>query len=313
MVAFRETSNLVDQAMQNRQDLWIRYRNLQSAFSEEVITPIEWIDEDKTLFQAYCHLSGEEKPFNVFTIVEARMHENSVETSHGQAGMLPDPVGVQAAPMLARPVSRISSEEEEDNLPQPVIQPLISVETPADWHRLMGYFFDCLRHEQQAQVFFDKKTLFLIALERQQIYEFLQGKIDLQFTLTFRYFLQSFRNFINTEQHPGETLCLGISFFCLDETNIAPLFYTSVAVEFQIENQVQLKAGEYNINIAPLIQLGLNPDEIAAFQQEASQFNESHSQFTEIETYLLAKYSTLFTHPIRLFPSTAYALDDVPG
>ncbi|MBE0699860.1 MAG: DUF2075 domain-containing protein, partial [Anaerolineaceae bacterium] len=74
-----------------------------------------------------------------------------------------------------------------------------------------------------------------------------------------------------------------------------------------------LNAGEYNINIAPLIQLGLNPDDIAAFQQEAGQFIESHSQFTEIETYLLAKYSTLFTHPIKLFPSTAYALDDVPG
>jgi hypothetical protein len=314
LVAFRETSNLVDQAMQNRQDLWIRYRDLNSAFSEEVITPLEWIDEDKTLFQAYCHLRSEEKPFNIFTIVEARIHENPVDTARGQAvGTLPDPVGVQAAPMIARPISRVSSDEEEKDSPQLVVQPISRVETPADWHRLVGYYYDCLRHEQQAQVFFDRKTLFLIALERQQIFEFLQGKIDLQFTLTFRYFLQSFRNFINAEQHPGETLCLGTSFFCLDETNIAPLLFTSVAVEFQIENQVQLKAGNYNINIAPLIQLGLNPDEIAAFQREAGQFIQSHSQLTEIENYLLAKYSSLFSHPVKLFPSTTYALDDVPS
>jgi hypothetical protein len=311
LAAFRETSHLVDQAMQNRQDLWIRYRNMQSAFSEEVITPIEWIDEDKTLFQAFCHLHSEEKPFNVFTIVEARLQENPEDAVRADTGSLTDPSGVQAAPILARPISKNSTVEESPTYGES--GPLSRVETPADWRRLMGYYYDCLRHEQQAQVFFDKKAPFLIALERQQIFEFLQGKIDLQFTLTFRYFLQSFRSFINVDQHPGETLCLGTTFFCLDDSSIAPLIFTPVTVEFPVENQVQLKAGHYNINIAPLIQLGLYPDEIASFQQEASQFIQAHAQISEIENYLLAKYTTLLSRPLKVYPSNTHALDDVPS
>ncbi len=57
-------------AKREGRQLRIVYRGSPADITEHDITPLEWIVED--LFRAYCHTTGHERTFHVFSIVEWR-------------------------------------------------------------------------------------------------------------------------------------------------------------------------------------------------------------------------------------------------
>jgi hypothetical protein len=305
VIDFREASNLIDKAIRAKKDLWIRYRDMSLNLADEVITPLEWIGEERSLFKAFCHLHNEERLFNIFSISDIKLQDRNLNRIEDLEEIQP----FRAVPVFVRPQPHSLVSTGQSLLPAPAFSTLNS---PNEWQRLIRYYCDCL-HERSRQDFqFPRTDLYLLAIDRQQAFEFLQGDIDLQITVNYQYWHKSLQQFLDPALHKNQQLCLGVSFFFDDAGQISPLLFTPIDLEFPEGRQTILKPGYYAVNYAPLAHSRHAQKEIANFLDAYGQWLQEHPTLADSEQFLVSEFSHHLGRPVNVYSSSTNSMETVP-
>jgi superfamily I DNA and/or RNA helicase len=305
---FGDIRQLIENAIQEEQTLFIRYRDYHGNVSVRKITPLEWLGPQK--IHAFCHLRDAERDFILPSILEVSTIEipEDVEPEpepefESKSEAKENHYPVESPFVLSIP--RTAPTKTTTSQPNRIIS---KIKTADEWTHLLNYYRECLQHEYQQQFSFKKNSFLPLNISKQLLYEFLSGTSNL--ILKKEHCSEKFLNFLDSSKNRNQQLCLGKSFFYLNSEKISPIFFVPVTVENDIEN-ITLKSEEFSLSYAGLMNLGFKAEEITDYLEGYQRFLESQPVFQDVEQYVLNNLSERLSRPLTTYSDDEYSIDQV--
>ncbi len=305
---FGAIRQLIENAIQEEQPIFIRYRDYHGNVSVRKITPLEWLGPQK--IHALCHLRDAERDFILSNILEASATEMPDDFEPGLESEFESKSEAKENHYLVDSPFVVSIPRSAP-VKTPTSQPnrIISKITTADeWQHLLNYYRDCLQHEYQQQFSFKKNSFLPLNISKQLLYEFLSGTSNLIFKKD--HCSEKFLKFIDSSKNRNQQLCLGKTFFYLNSEKISPIFFVPVTVENNIEN-ITLKSEEFSLSYAGLMNLGFRAEEITDYLDGYQQILENQPVFQDVEQYVLENLSERLSRPLSIYSDDQFTIDQV--
>lgn len=267
---------MIDNALREKSDIHILYRNLNGQINDRIITPLEWVTPYK--LRAFCHLREDERHFLLGNIITIEYSDPAGEYSPGPQ-ISSKPMNEQIAPIIIQPSTNQTISDR--STPKKTFS---RIESAENWQSLLEYYIECLNFEYQQQFTFYARDLFRLNLDPDTVYKFFSGQYQLNFSNLSK--SEEFIDFINPRERPNQQLCLGKSFIIYDDEKISPLLFVPITIKGNIRSNFFFQAEEVSFSYAALSRLHFDPDEIADFLHSYEDFIVSQPPFSEIEAYI---------------------------
>jgi hypothetical protein len=269
----RDSINL---AISTKSNVWIKYRDYHGNVTEREITPLRWTRSDR--FQAFCHLRQDERYFRIERIIQFQV----LGSPNGSTALLPrqarEKNDVESETPLHPAVRKVARKQTSKDTRKVSKQQFTRVETRDQWSRLVKYYTKCLLLENRQQYIIENESAFrFFPADPRQIYEFLTGRVVLDFQMDPS---ADFARFVNSGQdRQGQQLCLGYPVFVISREQLAPLIVSSVTVEKEKSQALfSLRADEPTPSYAALSAFGLKDEEIEALLAECDDVKPQQGQ-----------------------------------
>jgi hypothetical protein len=150
-------------------------------------------------------------------------------------------------------------------------KPFSHMASEQDWRNLVQYYRDCLIIEHRQQYVFDKGNFVPITNPIEEIDQFLQGTVSLEFDNNQRSQRNPVVRFIRNQlDNRARELCLGYPVFVLPDRRLAPLIYAPVQLTNN-PNEIILQAQDPEISYAAFSSLGYDDKQIEVLLSEYDQ------------------------------------------